>query len=134
MKMKKELTMAVLLSLLLAGAAACAPSSKEVKVSASDNGREIELGKGHILVISLEGNPTTGYTGEVEKPLDENILRQVGEPEFKPESDLVGAPGVQTLRFEAVNAGQMTLNLVYHRPWEEDVEPEETFSLQMVVR
>ena len=132
--MKKELTMAVLLSLLLAGGTACAPSSKEVKVSASDKGRQIELRKGQILVITLEANPTTGYTWEVEKPLDEGILRQVGEAEFKPQSDLVGAPGVQTLRFEAVNDGQTTLNLVYHRPWEEDVEPEETFSLQMAVR
>lgn len=131
--MKKTLTAVVLLSLLLAGTAGCAPP-KEVKVRADDNSRQIELRKGQTMVITLEANPTTGYTWEVEKPLDEGGLRQVGEPEFKPESDLIGAPGVQTLRFEAVNAGQTTLNLVYHRPWEEDVEPLETFSVQVVVR
>lgn len=131
--MKKTLTAAVLLSLLLAGAAGCAPA-QEVKVGADDNGRQTELRRGQALVVTLEGNPTTGYTWEVKKPLDEGILRQVGEPEFKPESDLAGAPGVQTLRFEAVNAGQTTLSLVYHRPWEEGVEPAETFSLQVVVR
>jgi len=62
------------------------------------------------------------------------VLRQAGEPEFQQESDLVGAGGVQILRFEAVNAGKMTLKLIYHRPWEKDVEPMETYSIQVVVR
>ena len=132
--MDKMFTMAIMLSLLaaLATAAGCRPS--EVKLGVEDSGREIELRKGQLLVITLEANPTTGYTWEVAEPLDEQILRPVGEVEFKPESDLVGAPGVQVLRFEAVKAGQTALKLVYHRPWEEGVEPLETFSLQVVVR
>ena len=121
-----------LLLAALAMAAGCRPS--EVKVGADDNGREIELRKGQILVVTLEANPTTGYTWEVAEPLDEQILRPVGEVEFTPESDLVGAPGVQVLRFEAVKAGQTALELVYHRPWEKGVEPLEAFSLQVAVR
>ncbi len=130
--MNRILTMVIALSLLAAAATGCRPS--EVKLGAEDSGREIELRKGQLLVITLEANPTTGYTWEVAEPLDEQILRPVGEVEFKPESDLVGAPGVQVLRFEAVKAGQTALKLVYHRPWEEGVEPLETFSLQVVVR
>ena len=61
-------------------------------------------------------------------------MRQVGETEFKPESDAIGAGGVQTLRFETVNSGQTTLKLVYHRSWEADEEPSETFTVQVVVR
>jgi inhibitor of cysteine peptidase len=86
-----------------------------------------------MLVISLEGNPTTGYMWDVAE-LDDQVLRQIGETEFKPESDAIGAGGVQTLRFETVNSGQTTLKLVYHRPWEEGVEPLETFTIQVVVR
>jgi inhibitor of cysteine peptidase len=112
---------------------ACSPQ-QEVKAGIGDDGREMQLKKGQTLVVTLEGNPTTGYSWEVAEPLDEQVLRQVGEAEFKAESDLVGAGGVQILRFEAVNAGETTLKLVYHRPWEKDVEPLETYSIQAVVR
>jgi inhibitor of cysteine peptidase len=109
-------------------------SQQEVKASVDDAGREKQLKKGQTLVVTLEGNPTTGYSWEVAEPLDEQVLRQVGEPEFKSESDALGAGGVQILRFEAVNAGRTTLKLAYRRPWEEDVEPLETYSIQIVVR
>ncbi len=105
---------------------------QEVKLTAADNGSEIELKKGQTLAITLEANPTTGYTWEIAE-LGERVLRQVGEIEFEPESELIGAGGVQIIRFEVVNAGQATLKLVYHRPWETDVEPLRTFSIQVVV-
>jgi len=124
-----------LLTLLaaLTVATGCSPQQQEVKASIDDNGREMQLKKGQTLVVTLEGNPTTGYSWEVVEPLNEQVLRQAGEPEFQQESDLVGAGGVQILRFEAVNAGKMTLKLIYHRPWERDVEPLETYSIQVVV-
>ena len=114
-------------------ATGCTPQ-QEVKASIADDGREKQLKKGQTLVITLEGNPTTGYSWEAAEPLDEQVLQQAGEPEFKAESDALGAGGVQVLRFEAVNAGKTTLKLVYHRPWEEGVEPLETYSIEVVVR
>ena len=126
-----------LLGLLLAvsvAAGGCAPA-REVKLGADASGKEIELQKGQVLVVSLEGNPTTGYTWEVQEPLDEQVLRQVGEAEFKAASERIGAPGVLTFRFEAVGAGRTTLQLIYHRPWEEkSAKPLKTFSVQVVVR
>ena len=98
-----------------------------------DNGSQIKLNKGQMLVITLEANPTTGYTWEVAE-LIANDLRQVGEIEYNPESNKLGSGGVQTLRLDAVNVGQTSLKLVYHRPWEKDVEPLKTFSLQVVIR
>jgi len=124
-------TIAVLLAVLVL-LANCRPSG-EVKLDASNNGSQIEIEQGQILVITLEANPTTGYTWEMIEG-EEQILQQVGEIEFQPDSKLIGAPGIQTLRLEAVNVGQITLNLVYHRPWEENVDPLETFSIQVVVR
>ena len=115
-------------------ATGCSPQQQEVKAGIDDNGREMQLKKGQTLVVTLEGNPTTGYSWEVAEPLDEQVLRQAGEAEFKQESDALGAGGVQVLRFEAMNAGKTTLKLVYHRPWEKDVEPLETYSIQIVVR
>jgi inhibitor of cysteine peptidase len=127
-------TLLILLLVALTVATGCSSQQQEVKASIDDAGRKVQLDKGQTLAVTLEGNPTTGYSWEVAEPLDEQVLRQVGEAEFKAESEALGAGGVQILRFEAVNAGQTTLNLVYHRSWEEGVEPLETYSLQIVVR
>jgi inhibitor of cysteine peptidase len=133
---KNKFSLVTLLILLVAltVAAGCRSQQQEVKASVDDAGREVQLNKGQTLAVTLEGNPSTGYSWEVAEPLDEKVLRQVGEPEFKAESEALGAGGVQILRFEAVNTGQIALNLVYHRPWEKGVEPLETYSLQVIVR
>ena len=121
----------VLLLTTLTILVACGPAN-QVKLDAGDDGSQVELQVGQKLVVSLEGNPTTGYTWEA-ADLDEKVLRQVGEAEFKADSGATGAGGTQTLRFEAVNSGQTTLKLAYLRPWE-DAAPEKTFSVQVVVR
>ena len=133
MRKKAYIIGGMLLAILLI-AIFMAHGPREVKLTTADNGSEIELKKGQSLVITLEANPTTGYTWEVVEPLDEQVLRQVGEIEFKPESDLVGAGGVQIIQFKIVSAGRTALKLVYHRPWEKDVEPLKTFSIQVVAR
>jgi len=131
-----RLSFVALLTLLVALAVAtgCSPQQQEVKATVDDNGREMQLKRSQTLVVTLEGNPTTGYTWEVAEALDEQVLRQVGEAEFKAESAALGAGGVQILRFETVNAGKTTLKLAYRRSWEKGVEPLNTFSIQVVVR
>jgi inhibitor of cysteine peptidase len=121
----------VMVGVILLMAFSCARSGG-VTLRAGDDGSQVELVEGQGFVVSLEGNPSTGYTWEAVE-YDEQILRQVGEPSFTPESDALGASGTQTLRFEAVGEGRTTLRLVYHRPWE-DAEPEQTFSVEVVVR
>jgi len=109
---------------------------KEVNVDEEYDGGQIELEQGQILVVTLESNPTTGYRWE-QVETQESILEQMGEAEFKPsetgEPPLVGAGGWEIFRFKAISAGRLTLQLVYHRPWEEGVEPINTFSIEVVV-
>jgi inhibitor of cysteine peptidase len=122
----------VLLALLIAGCGA----SGGVEIGENNDGGQVELAQGQELVITLASNPSTGYGWEW-VPAEDGVLAQVGEPEFsqKPrEKALVGAGGAETLRFEAKKAGQTTLELVYHRPWEKDADPERTFSVQVTVR
>lgn len=121
----------VMLGVIVLMAYSCARSGG-VTLRADDDGGEVELVEGQTFVVSLEANPTTGYTWEAVE-YDQQILRQLGEPRFTPESSAVGAPGKQRLRFEAVGTGRTMLRLAYHRPWEE-VEPERTFSVEVVVR
>jgi len=109
---------------------------EEVNVNENDADSQVELEQGQILVVTLKSNPTTGYRWEVVET-QESILQQMGEAEFKPSDTsgppLVGAGGWEIFRFKAISTGQISLKLVYHRPWEEGVEPLNTFTLQVVV-
>jgi len=111
------------------------PSAETVDVNEADDGGQIELELGKLLVVTLESNPSTGYRWELVED-NESILKQFGEVEFKSsetgDPPMVGAGGWEIFRFKAVSAGQMTLELVYHRSWE-DVEPLKTFSIQVIV-
>ena len=110
---------------------AAPPPPGELTLSEADNGLQIELAKSEILVLSLESNPATGYAWEVQG-MDQGILLQVGEFEFESAAGLLGGSGTQTLRFVGVSKGQTPLELVYRRPWEADVAPLETYSVDVL--
>jgi len=111
--------------------AAADPSLNEIRLTEEDNGGLAELGEDQTLVISLESNPSTGYSWEVAE-INQDVLHQVGETEFEQLSPLLGAPEKQILRFKSVGEGQSTLKLVYRRPWEKGVEPIREYSIQVV--
>ena len=127
--MRRLLLMVAMAAALLA--TGCSGAASEVKVTQADNGGEVTVGIGQVLVVDLEGNPSTGFTWSVaDKPV---FLTTIGEPEFKADSDLVGASGSLELRFSADEPGQGTLELWYARPWE-SVQPEQTFRIDVTCR
>jgi inhibitor of cysteine peptidase len=123
----------VIIGLLCACSAGPTPVMSTRQLSEADAGRLIELRAGDKLEITLPGNPTTGFQWEVSVG-NTAILQPSGEPEFKPSSNAVGSGGKITLRFEAVGSGQMALKLIYHRPFEKDVPPSQTFEVTLTVR
>jgi len=72
-----------------------------------------EVGK--VFKVSMDSNPTTGYSWFVE--VDPEFLK-VKNDTFTPESNLIGASGVQTFEFEALKTGQTKIAMKYMRPWE----------------
>lgn len=110
---------------------ACAPSAVEVGVSA--DGTAVELRQGQELAVTLESNPSTGYSWQVVSGAN-GVVEQVGEPRFEaPSGEAVGASGVEVLAFEAVGPGSTRIELEYRRPWETTATPAETFSLDVTV-
>jgi len=110
-------------------------SSKNDALGKDDSGREITLKVGEKFQVTLESNPTTGYQWDVDD-VDESVLKQQGDSSYSAETsnpNIVGSGGEETFTFEAVGTGNTTLKLVYHRPWEEGVEPVEIFTLRVVV-
>lgn len=129
--MKKILM--VILTILMLSLSLTACSSNKVEIGAEANGETVELTAGQKLVLSLESNPTTGFDWEVSE-IDEDVIKQSGESEYKSESDLIGAGGVRTFTFEAVTAGTSALKLIYHRSWEKDIPPEQVFTVTINVK
>ena len=124
--MRKTIVVLLALAVLATGCG----SAKEVKLGVEDNGGQIEIEKDQALLITLESNPTTGYRWEAVEA-GESVLQQIGEAEFKMSDPRdpppPGTGGTETFRFKAIKAGQTMLKLIYHRSWEKDVEPLETF-------
>ncbi len=106
---------------------------KPVKITGQDAGATVGLRVGELLEVTLAGNPTTGYMWDVAS-VDPNILRPVEQLEFQADSKAIGSPGKLTLRFEAARPGKTSLKLIYHRPWEKNTEPIDTFEVTIVIK
>jgi inhibitor of cysteine peptidase len=123
--------------LLVTGCTGAVSEPGTVELNDGDNGKIINLSLGQILIISLGSNPTTGYSWEVAE-IDGAVLEQKGEALFEDEAPegtpLVGAGGTETFKFSGVAEGETTLKLIYHRPWEEGVEPLEIYLISVNVK
>jgi len=102
---------------------------KNDPLSASDNSLDgskspefkspesVAVDVGTIFKISLDSNPTTGYSWSAE--VDPDFLK-VTDDTYKSESNLIGAGGVQTIEFKALKTGQTKITMKYMRPWENE--------------
>jgi inhibitor of cysteine peptidase len=95
-----------------------------------DNGESIILAVSDEILIKLEGNPTTGYTWELDKQGSSGV-EQVGEPEYVSQSKAIGSGGIFTFRVKAVQPGEHTLQLKYWRTFEPDTPPIELYNLKL---
>ena len=118
---------------LLSAAACSACAGMPVTVSEKDTASTVEMYAGDILKIVLRGNPTTGYTWEVSS-VDTAILTKVGETAFTADGKARGSGGTITMRFRAVTAGQTALKLMYHRTFEKNTPPLNTFEVTVIVK
>jgi inhibitor of cysteine peptidase len=122
-----------IIGLLNACGAEPSSAAPTTRLTEADAGRSIELRVGNILEVTLPGNPTTGFQWEVGAG-DSTILKLSGEPVFEPSSGALGGGGQSTLRFQAIAAGQTPLKLIYHRPFEKDTPPAQTFEVTVTVK
>lgn len=106
----------VLLSTLALLAASCG-GGDTVILTDSDSGSEFAVEIGDVLEISLEENPSTGYTWDPADP--PGLVELTGDEFVDPDTDLVGAPGTRLLSFEVVSEGAGILRLEYIRPFDE---------------
>jgi inhibitor of cysteine peptidase len=106
--------------------------AKEVLLTESDNGGKYTLDVGDTVKITLDGNPTTGFSWEV-VPQDGDGFKKA-ERSYTPSSSLCGAGGTYTFTFKADEQGDATIHMIYSRPWEKGVKPAKTFDVTLSVR
>lgn len=113
----------------------------------SDPATPVEASIGDVVEISLEANPTTGFSWELSGPPETAIVRYLGgdyesrgeatEVEESEDGDtpapIIGGGGVQRLRFQVVGAGATTVQLRYVQPWVDPPEPAATSSFTIRV-
>ena len=110
----------------------CDPSKAAITLTKQDNGKPIALKKGEILAISLASNATTGFEWNVGE-IDNNFLRYDAKDYFGT-GFAVGSGGTETLCFTAINIGKTSLSVIYHRPFEKNVAPIDTFKIAVEIK
>ncbi|SEI43155.1 inhibitor of cysteine peptidase [Azotobacter beijerinckii] len=130
-----RLALPCLLTIGLVWLAGCAHSDPSSVVALEDEDDcPLQLESRQQLVLTLPSNPSTGYRWQVRESASK-VLRSLGPEVYSSpkDSEVVGSAGQSTWRFQAVQAGQDTLLLVYRRPWEVGVEPAKAFDCAITV-
>ncbi len=96
----------------------------------SDPSQTISVGTNQEFVVSLDSNPTTGYTWQ--DTHDEAMVKLVEKTYQQAEGAKgVGAGGTEFFRFKALMAGKTTITLSYKRPWEQEIGKQRVFTVEI---
>lgn len=105
---------------------------KPLTLTEKDSEKPVSLKVGDAIEVVLKENPTTGFLWVVDT-VDKTILEQVGEKEYKADSNAIGAGGTMTMRFRAIANGKTKLKLIYHKMGEEGNRAAKTFKTTVTV-
>ncbi|MDC0219218.1 protease inhibitor I42 family protein [Verrucomicrobia bacterium] len=100
------------------------------RLTAKDNGKTIKVKAGQRIEISLAGNPTTGFTWN--NVTRGHGMKLLGEIAHKAGGRALGAPGMSTATFQAMELGKNELSLEYRRVFEKN-PPIKTFKVTVAV-
>lgn len=87
------------------------------QLTAADSGSALQAAVGDEIVITLEANPTTGYSWQLAPGLDPSVVA-FGSESYQQQSAepaMVGVGGTDTWTFDAVGEGTTTIPLAYVR-------------------
>ena len=99
----------------------------------SDDSHPIRIKAGEEFSIVLDSNPTTGYSWQLEKSFDKDVLGLIEHGYLPPESPRRGAGGREIWDFRARKEGTAEIRLEYRRPWEKDKLPIRTRTFTVLV-
>ncbi|KUK61653.1 MAG: putative pprotein [Methanoculleus marisnigri] len=131
-----------LLALCLLGAGCTSQPAEQQNVTATptpaeeyvfnetNNNETVTLPVGSEITISLDENPTTGYSWNVTSSAG---LSYVNDTYIAPETGLMGAGGVHVWEYLAAETGTGEFSAIYTRSWENVTGNETTFSMAFTI-
>ncbi len=88
---------------------------------------------GEVFQITLHSNPTTGYRWRLGEDGAEGMVKLIGSEFVAPDTQRLGAGGLEVWTFRGVKPGKTILPFEYARPWEKGVEPKKTVRYEVGV-
>jgi inhibitor of cysteine peptidase len=127
--MKRWLIAMMVAALVVVALSACAKTN--AVVDDTRNGKSVAIGSGGTLEVRLQSNPSTGYAWQVVSV--PGFLAQEGASAFEQggATGVVGASGIEVLRFTSKESGTGALKLEYRRSWETTAPAEKTYTLEV---
>ena len=102
-------------------------------LTANDTGHVIPIALDHVFTITLQSNPTTGYTWVLSFDPEGVITTKPKEFTSAPNPG-VGVGGTSSWRMKANSVGTSTLTCKYLRPWEKGEKPARELVYTFTVR
>lgn len=84
---------------------------------------------GQTFAISLDCQPSTGYTWYIAEPMMEDLIQLMGKTVIPYRCP--GSRGKTTFTFQAIKAGYETVTFEYARPWSWDVAQRCTYTINI---
>jgi inhibitor of cysteine peptidase len=105
-----------------------------ITLTEHDNGKEVDLSTGGVLIVKLASTPSTGYDWALAADPAPLKLQKSTFHAKAAGANMAGAGGTTVFRLMASSSGMTTLTFVYRRAWEYNVPPMKTFSVRVNVR
>ena len=117
------------------GTKAAPAATKELALNDSDNGKTVKVAVDGIVILTLESNPTTGFSWTKADKADKDILKlekndyiQNANP-----NGLVGVGGKTVIVYKALKKGKAKIDLTYMQPWNPDSKFNTDYSVTVEV-
>lgn len=124
-------TMLLMAALVFAGVLIAEEAAKPEVVAV----KPVSVKAGEEFTVSLESNPTTGYSWQLAKPVEEKVVTLVGSKyERAGQKGVIGAGGREHWTFKATATGKTSVEMKYVRSWEKDVPPVRVASIVIEVK
>ena len=110
---------------------AMAAASGVMTVTTEDDGREVTIPVGRLVIVRLEAKPGTGYGWQLVRNGSPQLHMET-PPVFEPRSKLeAGGDEDEVFQFRVQMPGTVDLEFHYRRPWDKQTPAAKTFRVRI---